>query len=379
VIYVEVLRAIYGMLVASMLWYKKFRKDLEGIGFKFNPYDPCVANRKVNGKQHTVRFHVDDLMSSHENGKVNEKFLRWLNRRYGKFGKVTATFGDRHDYLGMTIDFSKRGKVRFDMTEYVGKMLDSFPEKLRSTDVALTPSSENLYARPGSKQALDPERAKIFHTWVAKGLFVSKRGRMDIHPTIAGLCSHVREPTEGDWRALMKLMKYLNGTRKLVHTVSADNLRVIKWFVDASFAVHPDFRSHTGAVMTMGNGAMQAISSKQKLNTGSSTHAELVGASDTTTMILWTRLFLEAQGYTVEKNILYQDNKSAILLETNGRASAGKRSRALNIRYFFLTDQVERGNLSIEFCPTNEMVGDYMTKPLQGEKFRRFRNDIMGR
>ena len=87
---------------------------------------------------------------------------------------------------------------------------------------------------------------------------------------------------------------------------------------------------------------------------------------------------MEEQGYHIEKNILYQDNKSAILLETNGRKSAGKRSRALNIRYFFLTDQVKRGNLSIEYCPTEEMLGNFHSKPLQGEKFRRFSTKIMG-
>ena len=65
VIYVVVLRAIYGMLVASLLFYKKLRGDLEGAGFIFNPYDPCIANRVVNGKQQTIRFHVNDLMSSH--------------------------------------------------------------------------------------------------------------------------------------------------------------------------------------------------------------------------------------------------------------------------------------------------------------------------
>ena len=70
-------------------------------------------------------------------------------------------------------------------------------------------------------------------------------------------------------------------------------------------------------------------------------------------MILWTKLFLEAQGYKVMENILYQDNKSAILLESNGRRSSSKRTRALNIRYFFLTDQVEKGNVSIEYCPTD--------------------------
>jgi len=173
-------------------------------------------------------------------------------------------------------------------------------------------------------------------------------------------------------------MKYLNGSKRKHLTLSADNLKIIKWYVDASFAVHPDFKSHTGAVMTMGNGAIQSISRKQKLNTRSSTEAELIGVDDAATMVLWTKLFMEEQGYNIEENKIYQDNKSAILLETNGRKSAGKRSRALNVRYFFVTDQVEKGNVIIDYCPTDDMIADYMTKPLQGEKFKKFRKMILG-
>jgi hypothetical protein len=154
---------------------------------------------------------------------------------------------------------------------------------------------------------------------------------------------------------------------------------VVKWYVDASFAVHPDFKSHTGAVMTLGNGAMQSIARKQKMNVLSSTEGELVAGDDAATMILWTKSFLEAQGYDVEKNIEYQDNKSAILFETNGKRSSGKQTRALNIRYFFITDQVEKGNVQIEHCGTSNMAGDFFTKPLQGEKFLQLRDDILGR
>lgn len=129
--------------------------------------------------------------------------------------------------------------------------------------------------------------------------------------------------------------------------------------------------------MTMGQGAIMSFSRKQRMNTRSSTEAELVAADDILSSIVWTKLFLEAQGYSLNKNILYQDNRSAILLESNGRASAGKRSRHLNIRLFFVTDQKEKGNLSIEFCPTERMTGDYMTKPLHGKKFAEFRQEIM--
>ena len=68
------------MLVASLLWYKQFRSDLEEVGFKFNPYDLCVTNRKVHGRQHTICFHVDNIMSSHVKKKVNNEFHQWLNK-----------------------------------------------------------------------------------------------------------------------------------------------------------------------------------------------------------------------------------------------------------------------------------------------------------
>jgi hypothetical protein len=75
-----------------------------------------------------------------------------------------------------------------------------------------------------------------------------------------------------------------------------------------------------------------------------------------------------AQGYPVKENVLFQDNQSAMLLEEKGQQSAGKRSRHLNIRLVFVKDQKEKGNLLIQYCPTNEMIGDYVTKPLHGKK-----------
>ena len=377
VLYVVVLRAIYGMLVASVLWYKKLRGDLESIGFEFNPYDPCIANRMIKGKQHTVRFHVDDLMSSHVSADVNTQFHKWLNKMYGAYGEVKATRGTKHDYLGMTFDFSEPGKVKIDMIDYINSMIDDFPVKLGPNDTKQTPASEDLFAE-GSSEKLPKKLAEDYHTFVAKGLFACKRTRPDIHTAIAILCTRVKAPNQDDWRKLTDLMRYLNGTRNDKLILSADNLHIIKWWVDAAFAVHPDFKSHTGAGMTLGKGIIQSQSRKQKLNTKSSTEAELVGVDDVSTMILWTKLFMEAQGYEIKKNILYQDNKSTILLENNGKRSSSKRTRAINIRYFFITDQIEKGNVTVEYCPTEQMLGDFWTKPKQGTPFQAMKKKIMG-
>jgi hypothetical protein len=129
--------------------------------------------------------------------------------------------------------------------------------------------------------------------------------------------------------------------------------------------------------MTLGSGAIQTISTKQKVNTKSSTEAELVSIDDVISKIMWTRLFLEAQGYQIRENLVYRDNQSSMKLETNGKLSSSKRTRHFNIKYFFITDLIGRGDVSIEYCPTGAMIADYMTKPLTGEKFKMFRKSIM--
>ncbi len=92
--------------------------------------------------------------------------------------------------------------------------------------------------------------------------------------------------------------------------------------------------------MTMGRGFPISVSTKQKLNPKSLTESELVGVEDMMPIMLWTCYFLLSQGYGVIKNLLLQDNKNSILLERNGNASTGKRTRHINIQYFFTTDQV---------------------------------------
>ena len=129
--------------------------------------------------------------------------------------------------------------------------------------------------------------------------------------------------------------------------------------------------------MSLGKGSIQSISTKQKVNTRSSTESELVSMDDIISKVLWTKLFLEAQGYGVKQNIVLRDNTSSMKLELNGKASSGKRTRHFNIKYFYVTDLIARKELTIEYCPTDAMTGDYMTKPLTGAKFRKFRGEIM--
>ena len=101
-------------------------------------------------------------------------------------------------------------------------------------------------------------------------------------------------------------------------------------------------------------------------------------ASDMMPQILWTRYFILSQGLMVNKTILFQDNKSAILMEENGKLSSSQRTRHINIRYFFIKDRITSKEIEVMYCPTDNMLADYHTKPLQGAKFKQFRDMLLG-
>ena len=130
------------------------------------------------------------------------------------------------------------------------------------------------------------EQAVKFHYTVAKLLFVNTRAHQDIQTAVAFLTTCVKSPDDEDWGKLKRVIKYLNGTTNLKLKLLADNLRIIRWFVDASYAIHDNCKGHTGSMMTMGSGAITSFSRKQKINGKSSTEGELIGVDDTLPQIL---------------------------------------------------------------------------------------------
>jgi hypothetical protein len=159
--------------------------------------------------------------------------------------------------------------------------------------------------------------------------------------------------------------------------LAADDTGQIWWWIDSSFAVHEDMKGHTGGTMSMGKGSVYSTSAKQKLNAQSSTESEVVAVHDVLPQLIWTGNFLLAQGFHVKESLLYQDNTSSILIEKNGRSSCTKWSQHMNIRYFFIKDQVDSKRVRIEHCLTADMVADYFTKPQQGAPFRKLWDLIM--
>ena len=139
-LYVRLSNALYGLLQSALLFYQKLRQELEDYGFEINPYDPCVANKIINGSQMTVMWHANDLKVSHNDYHEVTKFLMYLGDLYGNH--ITVNRGDVHDYLGMDLDYSQKNKLYVSMIKYLKKVFTVFPEKI--TTAAATPASDHL-------------------------------------------------------------------------------------------------------------------------------------------------------------------------------------------------------------------------------------------
>ena len=131
-------------------------------------------------------------------------------------------------------------------------------------------------------------------------------------------------------------------------------------------------------MMSMVKGSIVNIFRKHKMTVASSTELELVGIADVLGMIMWCKYFMESQGYTIENNILYQDNKSNIMLSNNERMTAGKNIKHIKNRFFLINDKVAQRDLEILHIGTKSMWPDVNTNPVQVAIFRMFQSEMMG-
>jgi hypothetical protein len=321
------------------------------------------------GVQATVTVHVDDIKISCSDRRGVDDVLNELRRVYKR---MNVNEGPKFDYLGMDVDFSDKGKVRVSMVPMVEEAISMYDV----TGSATTPAANYLFKVSDDAEKLDESRRAKFHSTTQLLLYLAKRARPDILPAVSFLTTRVQKATVEDENKLLRVLKYLNGTKHLCLVLRGNKGMVVTSYIDASFATHPDMKGHTGGVIFAGKGAVFSKSSKQKIVTKSSTESELVGISDGLSQVLWTRNFLNAQGYKQGPATIYQDNKSTIILAENGRTSS-QRTRHISIKYFFVKDRIQSGDIKIEYKATEEMIADLFTKPLQGKLFSKFRCAVM--
>ena len=145
VLYVRILKALHGMIESALLWHRLYTEVLEKEGFELNPYDRCVANKVINGKQCTLAWYVDDNILSHSDPKVVDQILRTIE---SYFPGLVIERGRKLNYLGMELDFYEKGKVKLGTVQYLTNMISELEGELKDFDENL----DRKYVSPAAKR-----------------------------------------------------------------------------------------------------------------------------------------------------------------------------------------------------------------------------------
>jgi hypothetical protein len=192
---VQCQNTLYGTMVASLLYYRKFVKILTDI--VINPYDPCVANEMIEGDQMTICFHVDDFKLSHRKTKVMDSMIEYLRQEYESIfeygsGAMTVIRGKIHKYLGMTLDYTVRGQVKITMFDYIDEILTAFDKAEPKGGCTKTSSAPVILFRVDDNcENLKQDNAVEFHNLVANTLYSTKQARPNTCTAITFLTTRV--------------------------------------------------------------------------------------------------------------------------------------------------------------------------------------------
>jgi len=210
-----------------------------------------------------------------------------------------------------------------------------------------TPAGGNLFQIREDQILLNGEQKKIFHSLVAKLLYISKRTRPDIQLAVNFLCTRVQAPDMDDWKTLLRVFKYLNYTKDMKSKIANVPTTDDSINLDASYGTHVDGKSHSGAIATLGLGTIYATSTKQKCVSKSSTEAELIAVTDLVSEGLHLKGMCE---FICDKKVhltLMQDNQATIAIIKNGKVSG--KSKHVRIRLNWIKERSESGDFNIEY------------------------------
>ena len=376
---VQLNKALYGCIESAKLWYQEIASTLTKHGFTANPRDICIFNKTVRGTQITIAVYVDDLMMTSTDKKLVLEMEQILLSTYGQF---RTSCEKSMSYLGCTWDFSEKYFVKVSQTGMIQDLVASrerthVERGTKLTGVPLSPGAPYLLDRTPDCPLLNARDAKTFHTDVATALYLANRTKPTITLVISELCKRVKAPTTEDDKKLDRLICYLRATRDVPLRLGCTMPPRVTVSIDAAFANREEMKSTSGMCVTLGVGNFVSSSKVQKLNSKSSTEAEIIAVSDGMNVPLWLADFIVHQGHKAQPVQLEQDNLSCITLLTKGRSTA-ETTRFIAIRKFWISDYIRNGAINVVYVPTEDMTSDFFTKPVQGAVFVKLSKKILG-
>jgi len=364
-------KALYGLKQASRAWNQTLRATLLSFGYTQCVLDPCVfIKRDEKGEVISIlAVWVDDCLLIAKDAAEVKKSVAEIASKFTVSEEKELSY-----FLGMTVVRDRSNRVlKVTGQRYVDELLEEF--RMQGCNEVKTPEevSKKLTKEMSPTNVADRERmvGVPYRQMVGALLYLSSTIRPDIAHAVSEVARFSNNPGEQHWIAAKRILRYLKKTAGMGLEFCADRGLQLKVFSDADFAGDTDNRRSTsGCCVLFGGGVVSWFSKRQSTVALSTMEAELMAMTAAIQEALWLKMLLtelsvdvvETTGVTV-----LQDNQAAIPFSQNPKYFS--RAKHLDIRFYFVREKVHAGEISIEYCPTKEMVADVLTKAISEKQF----------
>jgi hypothetical protein len=367
-------KSLYGLKQAGKLWYDNLTTALASFGATSCLSDRCVFayNDPITGEHMYIAVHVDDLLIVSTSSHLISRLVDHLTAKYGEVSNTDAS-----THLGLQIARDEDGNIKMTQPGLAAKLLEELGLDFDSRTEA-TPMTDGYLHELKEAHRYELACPRQFARIVGMLIYLC-HSRPDLLYACSVLSTRSNAPTDLDLKAAQRVGRYLLGTLDLGITFRADSPVEIHGYADASFAGHPDGRSHSGNLVHLARGSapVAAASKKQSIVALSSTEAELESLKSEATLTSWVLALMEELGYEqAEPVVIHEDNQAAISL----CSSSGNwgRTRHFVVRYNYVKSKIEDHTMELVYTPTDEQLADILTKPLAAPVFIPLRRKLLG-
>jgi hypothetical protein len=359
---VKLLKCLYGLKQSGLEWNDELTSTLKNQGnLSQSIGDACFFYHVTNDKKYIFLVkHVDDILVSTN----NEPLRTQVSQALSKYGQLSWEHGS-FTYLGMQLEQLEDRSIKVSL----GSMTNNIMERRGITSSSTCPSNQLLFTNKDDPSQDYSSNSTDFKSQTYELMFLD-RVRIDIKKECGVLASASNNPGPIAYQMLNKVQRYLHGTKDAFIILGCSNIQ-LNVYVDAAYAVHPDSKSHTGIYVTLGKngGPILVKSYKQRMVTTSSTEAELLALVDGVKKSLPLLKILGDIGFKAHMKV-WQDNQSTIQIANKGEGF-GTKAKHFRVRHDFLKDLIKEATISLEYCNSQDMLADYLTKPMAGTDFHR--------
>ncbi len=363
-------RSLYGLKQSARCWFQKLYESLMERNYQQCPSDPCLFWKKIGNDILYLSVYVDDILMVSNSRKFLDSEKIIIGNRF-----PMHDLGNVNYILGVKIIRDRKNRRMWLSQEgYIQEVLKKF--KMESCKPVSTPADTDVKLPRNDGSAVNQVE---YQSLVGSLIYAAIGTRPDIAQAVGMVSQHNSNPGIIHWTAAKRILRYLNGTRN--YSLKFEGTREpgieLYGYTDADWGSFDlvNRKSQSGYGFYIAGGLISWTSRKQATVALSTTEAEYMAVSLACQELIWIRRVIGELGF-IQKDatILYEDNIGAI--ETTKNPKFHGRMKHIDLRHHFIRDHVEKGTVSVEFCPTENQIADIFTKPLTREKFEKFRTEI---